>query len=220
VHNFIRAADRHPIDQKLPLFWNSKFHHGRRKCRPLLCLKYRPFSTSRPRSQPDIFKVSSSVGISCFPRECYTSFPSHLSWINHPNNIKLGSRYSEGLSGPGSIPGMPKFFSSPQRPDRLWGPLSIQIQWVPGLTLQRREADHSPPFNAEFKNDGILPPLPVCLHGIVLKKLSTGTSLPFIRLRAQIMQILSYVQCYLLECDHWEDQDVGGWTILKWILER
>jgi hypothetical protein len=22
------------------------------------------------------------------------------------------------------------------------------------------------------------------------------------------------------ERDHWEDQDVGGWTILKWILER
>jgi hypothetical protein len=22
------------------------------------------------------------------------------------------------------------------------------------------------------------------------------------------------------EIDHWEDQDVGGWTILKWILER
>jgi hypothetical protein len=20
--------------------------------------------------------------------------------------------------------------------------------------------------------------------------------------------------------DHWEDQDIGGWTILKWILER
>jgi hypothetical protein len=20
--------------------------------------------------------------------------------------------------------------------------------------------------------------------------------------------------------DHWEDQDVGGWTILKWIVER
>jgi hypothetical protein len=20
--------------------------------------------------------------------------------------------------------------------------------------------------------------------------------------------------------DHWEDQDLGGWTILKWILER
>jgi hypothetical protein len=22
------------------------------------------------------------------------------------------------------------------------------------------------------------------------------------------------------ERDHWEDQDVGGWIILKWILER
>jgi hypothetical protein len=22
------------------------------------------------------------------------------------------------------------------------------------------------------------------------------------------------------ERDHWEDQDVGGWTILKWMLER
>jgi hypothetical protein len=24
----------------------------------------------------------------------------------------------------------------------------------------------------------------------------------------------------LKERDHWEDQGVGGWTILKWILER
>jgi hypothetical protein len=22
------------------------------------------------------------------------------------------------------------------------------------------------------------------------------------------------------ERDHWEDQDVGGWTILKWMLDR
>jgi hypothetical protein len=22
------------------------------------------------------------------------------------------------------------------------------------------------------------------------------------------------------ERDHWEDEDVGGWTIFKWILER
>jgi hypothetical protein len=22
------------------------------------------------------------------------------------------------------------------------------------------------------------------------------------------------------EGDHWEDQDIGGWTILKWVLER
>jgi hypothetical protein len=22
------------------------------------------------------------------------------------------------------------------------------------------------------------------------------------------------------ERDHWEDEDIGGWTILNWILER
>jgi hypothetical protein len=35
-------------------------------------------------------------------------------------------------------------------------------------------------------------------------------------------------ECIYIECwwksqeirDHWEDQDVSGWTILKWILER
>jgi hypothetical protein len=30
--------------------------------------------------------------------------------------------------------------------------------------------------------------------------------------------VLHYGGCHLI--DHWEDQDVGGWTILKWILER
>jgi hypothetical protein len=25
---------------------------------------------------------------------------------------------------------------------------------------------------------------------------------------------------YQKERYHWEDEDVGGWTILKWILER
>jgi hypothetical protein len=34
---------------------------------------------------------------------------------------------------------------------------------------------------------------------------------------------MSYVILRGRWCDiivHWEDQDVGGWTILKWILER
>jgi hypothetical protein len=45
--------------------------------------------------------------------------------------------------------------------------LSVQppIQWVPGaisLGIMRpgREADHSPPSNAEMKNGGAIPPLP------------------------------------------------------------
>jgi hypothetical protein len=30
------------------------------------------------------------------------------------------------------------------------------------------EADHSPPFNAEAKNGGAIPPIPIRLHGVVL----------------------------------------------------
>jgi hypothetical protein len=29
-----------------------------------------------------------------------------------------------------------------------------------GIKLQEREADHSPPSSAEFKNDGAIPPIP------------------------------------------------------------
>jgi hypothetical protein len=31
---------------------------------------------------------------------------------------------------------------------------------------------------------------------------------------------IGYWQKSQKERDHWEDQDVGRWTILKWILER
>jgi hypothetical protein len=36
---------------------------------------------------------------------------------------------------------------------------------------------------------------------------------------ARSMHIL-YGRVSQMEMDHWEDQDVGGWAILKWILER
>jgi hypothetical protein len=42
---------------------------------------------------------------------------------------------------------------------------------------QRREADHLPPFNAEVKKDRAIHS-PIYLHGVVLKELSTGTTLP------------------------------------------
>jgi hypothetical protein len=47
-----------------------------------------------------------------------------------------------------------EFFSSPPRPDWLWGP---SYRWVPGalsLGVKRpaREADHLPPSNAGVKN--------------------------------------------------------------------
>jgi hypothetical protein len=53
------------------------------------------------------------------------------------------------------------------------GPTRPPIQWVPGalspgVKLQWREADHSPPASAEV----------IHLHGVMLNELSTGTALP------------------------------------------
>jgi hypothetical protein len=38
----------------------------------------------------------------------------------------------------------------------------------PGGILAGRKADHSHPANAELKNGGAIPPLPIRLHGVVL----------------------------------------------------
>jgi hypothetical protein len=58
-------------------------------------------------------------------------------------------------------------FTLPQRPDRPRGPTQSPIQRVPGFFLELkqpgREADHSPPSNAEIKNYGA-----IRLHGVVL----------------------------------------------------
>jgi hypothetical protein len=93
-------------------------------------------------------------------------------------------RYSDGLHGRGSLPGIGKILSNPQRPDRLWGPPNLLasgyrrlIPWV--VKRPRREADHSPPSTAEVKNVGAMPPLPhVSLWNH--NELSTGTTLPYL----------------------------------------
>jgi hypothetical protein len=55
-----------------------------------------------------------------------------------------------GVRVPGS-----RIFSSPRRPDRLWGPPSLLSNWyrrlTPGVKWQGREADHSPPTSEEVK---------------------------------------------------------------------
>jgi hypothetical protein len=35
-----------------------------------------------------------------------------------------------------------------------------------------------------------------------------------------VIRVIGYWWEIQQERDHWEDQDVDGWTILKWILER
>jgi hypothetical protein len=58
-----------------------------------------------------------------------------------------------------------------------------------GVKWQGREADHLPPSSAEVKKGGAIPPLLHMFHGILLNKLITGTSLPF----------LQYSNCRLLD---------------------
>lgn len=55
--------------------------------------------------------------------------------------------WATGCIGRHWFPTGARFFSSPQHPDRLWGPLS---QWV----LAAHEADHSPSSSAKGKNGG------------------------------------------------------------------
>jgi hypothetical protein len=77
------------------------------------------------------------------------------------------SRYTDGLrlDGRGSIPCKGKsWFSTPQSPDRLWGPPSLLYNGYRGSSLgvkrPGREADHSLPSSAEVKNGGAIPLLP------------------------------------------------------------
>jgi hypothetical protein len=89
------------------------------------------------------------------------------------SSVGIATRLRDGgpNSSRGSIPGGGKRLSSPQRPDRLWGPLSLLSNGYRGtlsLGVKRRgegEAEHSPP-STEVKNGGAIPPFTIRLHGV------------------------------------------------------
>jgi hypothetical protein len=56
--------------------------------------------------------------------------PTFLNILT-PNGIGIATGY--GLDGPGSISGSARFFCSPQRPERLWGPPSLPLNGHPRL---------------------------------------------------------------------------------------
>jgi hypothetical protein len=104
----------------------------------------------------------------------------HLSMRSRASLVGIATVY--GLDGWGSIRGRGKrFFTIPQRQNRLWGPPGLASNKDSGLLslgIKRlgREADHSPPCSAEVKMEQYLQS-PICIHGIILNKLSIGTTL-------------------------------------------
>jgi hypothetical protein len=89
-------------------------------------------------------------------------FPNSLH-INHPTirrYVFYQSLYSDGMDGPGSIPGNARFFSSPQHRNRFWGLSNLLSNRYRGLFPRRvkrpgREADHLSPSSAEVKKTWI-----------------------------------------------------------------
>jgi hypothetical protein len=89
-----------------------------------------------------------------------------------------------GLGGRRSTSGRhKKFFSTSQRPDRIWCPPSLLFLvtkgYLPGAKWPGCEAEHSPPSNVEVKNSGLYFHSPICLHGIMLNQLSRETIITF-----------------------------------------
>jgi hypothetical protein len=91
-----------------------------------------------------------------------TTFRKQGQWKHI--SVTVGTATVYGLDSPGLIPSSAKFFSS-QHSDQIWGPPSLlsnghQVLSPSGLKQQGHETDRSPPFNAEVKKGGAIPPLP------------------------------------------------------------
>jgi hypothetical protein len=98
------------------------------------------------------------------PENWSTEYDEYVRWATHHIHSFqfpiIGVAMSYGAGRADSIPGSGKiFFSTPQRPDPLWGPPSLLSNGYRGVKQQGREADHSPPSSAEVKNGGVIPPL-------------------------------------------------------------
>jgi hypothetical protein len=127
-------------------------------------------------------------------KEAVTSLQKYCSGGTEKNRWKVQSGVdiatSSGRTVEGSCPGKDeRFFWSPKRPGRLWGPPSLLFsghwRFFPGWKRPERKVDHSPPVvrRSRMRVGRPLHPLQPCMAW-------TGTSLCFSLYRVDVMNQL------------------------------
>jgi hypothetical protein len=94
--------------------------------------------------------------------------------------------------------------------------LDICPIWTPVITAEVKRLHLSPLYSRLSGK--------ICvgtISGICLSSDDFNSNTSLVQgLTGRIGMHIGYWWACQKEGDHWEDQDVGGWTILKWILER
>jgi hypothetical protein len=95
-----------------------------------------------------------------------------LSVVNSSRHSSVCRATGYGLDGQGWIQSRSKVFLYSTVSKPVLKPIQPLIHLVSGALFlrvkwPRREADHSPPFNAEVKNGGATTPFSICFYGLV-----------------------------------------------------
>jgi hypothetical protein len=132
------------------------------------------FVAASPSCATSLLKILKEVShVYIFHHVCVFSYTYICKVMNQEPGQLSDRALGYGLDEGGSSPGRGwEFFSSPPRSDRIWSPpslLSIPGALSLGVKRPGREADYSPPSNAEVKNTWSYTSTPtVGVHGVEL----------------------------------------------------